>query len=179
MASATSAAAVAGDLPVSMAQLGAPPYRYVLLHLGWITVTKRSLNLALAFAGLTFAALQSASLCLVTTPPEGMARAVGRALGPLGVLGLPIKELVLTMLLALRFMATVSAPEQKAHIMGGVVACPARSGRLGRRLLSNCVVLQGSFQSKSLHIYCRGWPLCIAMPPLLCCRCLRSAETCA
>ena len=106
-AGAGAAAAVAAELPSSMAALGAAPYRYVLFHFGWITVTKRSLNLAIAFAGLTFAALQGASLCLVTTPPEAMAAAVGRALAPLGLLGLPVKELVLTQLLALRFMATV------------------------------------------------------------------------
>lgn len=104
---ATAAAAAATELPASMAQLGGPPYRYVLFHFWFITITKRSLNLALALAGLTFAALQSASLCLVTTPPEAMARAVGRALRPLGMLGLPVRELVLTTLLALRFMATV------------------------------------------------------------------------
>ena len=33
---------------------------------------------------------------------------MGRALRPLGLLGVPVRELVLTMLLALRFMATVS-----------------------------------------------------------------------
>lgn len=90
-----------------MAALGASPYHYVLFHFGWITITKRSLNLAVALAGLTFAALQSASLCLVTTPPEAMAGAVGCALRPLGLLGLPVRELVLTVLLALRFMAMV------------------------------------------------------------------------
>lgn len=100
---------LADGLPASMVALGAPAYHYVLLHLGWITVTKRSLNLALAISGLSFVALQSASLCLVTTTPEDMAQALGRTLRPLGILGLPVKELVLTVLLALRFMATVSA----------------------------------------------------------------------
>lgn len=104
---AAGVAAAAAELPASMSQLGGPPYRYVVFHFWFITITKRSLNLALALTGLTFAALQSASLCLVTTPPEAMARAVGRALRPLGLLGLPVRELVLTTLLALRFMATV------------------------------------------------------------------------
>lgn len=90
-----------------MTALGAPQYRYVLFHFGWITITKRSLGLAVALTSLTFAALQSASLCLVTTPPEAMAAAVGRALRPLGLLGVPVRELVLTVLLALRFMAMV------------------------------------------------------------------------
>jgi hypothetical protein len=116
--SGAAAAAPAADLPGSMSQLGAVRYSYVLLQLGWFSVTKRSLSLALALSGLTFAALQSASLCLVTTPPEGMAKAVGRALRPLGLLGLPVKELVLTMLLALRFMSTVSRLELLAAYPG-------------------------------------------------------------
>lgn len=109
MGAIAGAESLAAGLPVSMAELGAPAYRYVLLQLGWITVTKRSLNLALAISGLSFVALQSASLCLVTTRPERLAQAMGRALRPLGIVGLPVKELVLTVLLALRFMATVSA----------------------------------------------------------------------
>ncbi|PRW58940.1 serine threonine- kinase Nek1 isoform X5 [Chlorella sorokiniana] len=117
-AAATAAgSAAAAELPASMAALGAPNYRYVLFHFGWITVTKRSLNLAVALTSLTFAALQSASLCLVTTPPEAMATAVGRALRPLGLLGVPVRELVLTVLLALRFMAMVFE-ECRALCMG-------------------------------------------------------------
>ena len=107
-----------------MAALGVPPYRYVLFHFWWITITKRSLNLAIAVAGLTFAALQAASLCLVTTPPEAMAAAVGRALRPLGLLGLPVRELVLTVLLALRFMAMVS-------LWGTRVGCSLRASAAG------------------------------------------------
>ncbi len=49
---------------------GLPPtpqtgYNYVVLHLGFITITRRSINLAITAATLTFSALQSASLCLV------------------------------------------------------------------------------------------------------------------
>lgn len=121
-AAASGAAAAAPDaLPASMAALGAPPYRYVLFHWGWVTITRRSLNLAVALAGLTFAALQGASLCLVTTPPEAIAGAVGRALRPLGLLGLPVRELVLLMLLALRFMATV-------RLRGRLVQCMGAAG---------------------------------------------------
>ena len=143
--------APATGLPASMAQAGAPPYSYVLLRVGWVTVTKRSLNLAVAIAGLTFAALQSASLCLVTTPPEGMARAVGRALRPLGLLGLPVQELMLTMLLALRFMATVRWPFHTR-----------RPHKLERR---------GARGPHCAPQHCRA--------PRAACRCLRSAATCA
>jgi general transcription factor 3C polypeptide 2 len=94
-------------IPTSMADVIGQSYSYVVLNLGPFSVTKRSLNLAITLAGLTFVALQCASLCLITTPPERMALAVGRGLRPLGLFGVPIRELVLTMLLALRFMATV------------------------------------------------------------------------
>lgn len=94
-------------IPNSMADVIGQSYTYVVLNLGPFSVTKRSLNLAITLAGLMFVALQSASLCLITTPPERMALAVGRGLRPLGVFGVPVQELVLTMLLALRFMATV------------------------------------------------------------------------
>jgi len=86
---------------------GSKGYRYVLLNLGIFTITKRSINLALTISALMFTALQAASLCLVTTPPEHIARAVGKGLSPLGWIGVPVRELTLTVLLALRFMATV------------------------------------------------------------------------
>lgn len=58
-------------------------------------------------AALTFCALQSASLCLVTTPGEEMATALRWWLTPLGVVGVPVKEVALTLLLSLRFMSLV------------------------------------------------------------------------
>ena len=114
-----------------MAALGAPSYRYVLFHFGWITITKRSLSLAIALTSLTFAALQSASLCLVTTPPEAMAMAVGRALRPLGLLGVPVRELVLTVLLALRFMAMVGGGKEGGCELGGGWMAAFACKRLG------------------------------------------------
>jgi energy-coupling factor transport system permease protein len=94
-------------IPTSMVDVIGKTYNYVVLNLGPFSVTKRSLNLAITLSGLMFVALQCASLCLITTPPEKMALAVGRGLRPLGIFGVPVKELVLTVLLALRFMATV------------------------------------------------------------------------
>lgn len=83
------------------------PYNYVLLHLWFITITKRSVNLAITAATLTFSALQGASLCLVTTPGEEMALALRRWLSPLRPLGVPTQEIALTLLLSLRFMSLV------------------------------------------------------------------------
>ena len=42
----------------------AVPYRYVLFHFAFITVTRRSVNLAIAASCLTFTALQARS-CIV------------------------------------------------------------------------------------------------------------------
>ncbi len=47
------------------------PYSYVVLHVGFLTITRRSINLAITAAALTFSALQAASLCLITTPGAG------------------------------------------------------------------------------------------------------------
>ncbi|KAI3438615.1 hypothetical protein D9Q98_001038 [Chlorella vulgaris] len=178
-----SAAAAGGELPASMAQLGATPYRYVLLQLGWITVTKRSLNLALAIAGLTFAALQAASLCLVTTPPESMARAVGRALSPLGLVGLPVKELVLTVLLALRFMATVfeecrnlclglasrGIDWRQQGLRGTLTICVGMGSRLFTNLMARCdniavAMAARGFQGPQRHVL---YPMDLFRRPLM------------
>jgi general transcription factor 3C polypeptide 2 len=84
------------------------PYSYVLLNLGgFITVTRRSVNLAITAAALTFCALQSASLCLVTTPGEEMAVALQQWLAPLRILRVPTRRIGVTLLLSLRFMGLV------------------------------------------------------------------------
>jgi energy-coupling factor transport system permease protein len=83
------------------------PYSYVVLNLGIITVTRRSINLAITAAALTFCALQSASLCLVTTPGEEMAVALQRWLAPLRALRVPTQRIGVTLLLSLRFMSLV------------------------------------------------------------------------
>jgi general transcription factor 3C polypeptide 2 len=72
------------SLPASLEGINVPlrpetPYSYVVFNLfGWITVTRRSINLAITASALTFCALQSASLCLVTTPGEEMALGLSR-----------------------------------------------------------------------------------------------------
>lgn len=72
------------SLPAALEGINAPlqpdtPYSYVVFNLfGWITITRRSINLAITASALTFCALQSASLCLVTTPGEEMALGLSR-----------------------------------------------------------------------------------------------------
>ena len=51
--------------------------------------------------------LQSASLCLTTTPAEEVAIGVGMLLSPLRLIGLPVSEISLMLLLSLRFLAIV------------------------------------------------------------------------
>lgn len=84
-----------------------PTYRYTVLHLGICSITKRSLALAVTLFSIMCMTLQAASMCLVTTPPEQMARALKRALSPFALLGLPTHRLYIMVLLALRFMSTV------------------------------------------------------------------------
>ncbi|KAG2453352.1 hypothetical protein HYH02_001576 [Chlamydomonas schloesseri] len=96
--------------PLPLEALPAIPatgYQYVLLHVGPITVTHRSLNLAITASSLTFSALQTASLCLVTTPGEEMAVALRWWLAPLRWLRVPVEEVAMTLLLSLRFMSLV------------------------------------------------------------------------
>jgi hypothetical protein len=79
-------------------------WHHARLH-GTHTHTRSPLQVAIST--LTFTALQSASLCLVTTPPELIAGVVGAALSPLRLLRVPVREITLTLLLALRFMSLV------------------------------------------------------------------------
>ncbi|KAG1663763.1 hypothetical protein FOA52_011814 [Chlamydomonas sp. UWO 241] len=94
------------------ADLGLPPlqptgYSYVVLHAWFITVTQRSVNLALTAGALTFCALQTSSLCLVTTPGEEMAMGMRWWLAPLRLLRVNTQEIAITLLLSLRFMSLV------------------------------------------------------------------------
>lgn len=57
--------------------------------------------------GLLFGAFQSTFLCLTTTAPEAVAGALAALLHPLGRWGLPVRELELTLLLAVRFVSLV------------------------------------------------------------------------
>ena len=150
-------------------------YRYVLFHLWFITITRKSVSVAIAASCLTFVALQvghetpcssrhrhahmmlsprasvslqsasaspdhtcgpaaampctasaaqawhprspgrpvipcavqSASLCLTTTPAEELALGLKFWLAPLRVMGAPVDEICMTLLLSLRFMSVV------------------------------------------------------------------------
>lgn len=63
-----------------------------------------SAHLDLSFLWKIF---QSASLCLTSTTPEQLAFALQWFINPLGCLGFPVGEVILTLLLSLRFISLV------------------------------------------------------------------------
>ncbi|KAK4477984.1 hypothetical protein RD792_017249 [Penstemon davidsonii] len=82
-------------------------YRYVIMKLGPLQLTRKGLSAASTAASLTFTIFQSASLCLTTTTSEQLAFALRWCILPLSSLGVPVAEVILTLLLSLRFINLV------------------------------------------------------------------------
>ncbi|KAH6833017.1 cobalt ion transmembrane transporter [Perilla frutescens var. hirtella] len=82
-------------------------YKYVLMNFGPLQLTSKGLSAASTAACLTFTIFQSASLCLTTTTPEQLAFALQWFIFPLTKLGVPVAEIILTLLLSLRFINLV------------------------------------------------------------------------
>ncbi|CAA2980046.1 ABCI12, chloroplastic [Olea europaea subsp. europaea] len=82
-------------------------YRYVLLKFGPLQLTRKGLSAASTAACLTFTIFQSASLCLTTTTPEQLAFAFQWFILPLAHIGVPVSEVIFTLLLSLRFINLV------------------------------------------------------------------------
>lgn len=84
-------------------------YQYVLLDLNvsGITVTRRSLDLAIRVGSLLFTLIYSTNLYLLTTAPEEITAGIENLLQPLRRLRVPVTEMVLTLTLALRFIPLV------------------------------------------------------------------------
>lgn len=91
----------APDLP------SATDYRYVLFQNGFITVTNRSLSLAIRFSTLLFTLLYSTTLYLLTTSPEEITAGLEDLMSPLRRFGVPVTEIALTLTLSLRFIPLV------------------------------------------------------------------------
>ncbi|KAF2611982.1 hypothetical protein F2Q70_00010263 [Brassica cretica] len=89
------------DLPMSLTG-----YSYMLLKLGPLQFTRKGLSVGSTAACLTFI-FQSASICLATTTPEQLALAMRWFLFPLTYIGVPVGEIILTLLLSLRFINLV------------------------------------------------------------------------
>lgn len=98
--------------PPSMMGLPAIPpsfagYSYLLFKLGPLQLTRKGLSVATTSACLTFTIFQSASLCLTTTTPEQLGFALQWFMKPLVYVGVPVAEVILTLLLSLRFINLV------------------------------------------------------------------------
>ncbi|XP_020570923.1 protein ABCI12, chloroplastic [Phalaenopsis equestris] len=90
------------DIPKSL-----EGYSYLIMKLGPLQLTRKGLSVASTSACLTFTIFQSASLCLATTTPEQLASALWWFMYPLSCLGVSVDEVILTLLLSLRFINIV------------------------------------------------------------------------
>ncbi|KAL5701650.1 Protein abci12 [Ranunculus cassubicifolius] len=111
--------------PPSMMGLTSVPtslagYSYVVIKLGPLQLTRKGLSVASTSACLTFTIFQSASLCLSTTTPEQLASAIRWFMLPLTRFGVPVSEIILTLLLSLRFISLVFDEVRNAAL--GIVA---------------------------------------------------------
>ncbi|MGI0485608.1 energy-coupling factor transporter transmembrane component T family protein [Pantanalinema rosaneae CENA516] len=86
-----------------------PPtnYSYVLVKQGPLTITRRSLDLAVRVSTLLFTLVYSTNLFLLTTSPEEITAAIENWMEPLQRFKLPVTEITLTLTLSLRFIPLV------------------------------------------------------------------------
>ena len=82
-------------------------YNYIIYQLGNLTITRRSLDLAIKISTLIFTLIYSSNLYLLTTAPEQITAGIEDLLSPLKKINLPITEIVLTLTLSLRFIPLV------------------------------------------------------------------------
>ncbi|PIG93228.1 CbiQ family ECF transporter T component [Gloeocapsopsis sp. IPPAS B-1203] len=82
-------------------------YQYVLFQRGPITVTRRSLVLAIRLSTILFTLIYSTNLFLLTTAPEEITAGIESLMRPLRWLKIPVTEIALTLTLALRFIPLV------------------------------------------------------------------------
>lgn len=95
-------------LPASELDLPQPgSYQYVLFELGRVTITRRSLDLAVRVSTLFFTLIYSTNLFLLTTAPEEITAGLEDLMQPLRRFKLPITEITLTLTLSLRFIPLV------------------------------------------------------------------------
>lgn len=82
-------------------------YSYVLFQKGPVTVTRRSLDLAISLSSIVFTLIYSTNLYLLTTAPEEITSGMESLMQPLRRFNLPVTELTLTLTLSLRFIPLV------------------------------------------------------------------------
>jgi len=104
--------------PEAMAALADPPeelpqflqptsYHYVVVEMGPLQVTQRSLGLGIRIGTLLFTLIYGTNLFLLTTAAEEITVALEVLMRPLAWLRLPVTEIALTLTLALRFIPLV------------------------------------------------------------------------
>lgn len=95
-------------LPANELDLPQPTsYQYVVLEIGTVTITRRSLDLAIRVSTLIFTLIYSSNIYLLTTAPEEITAGLDKLLSPLKRFNLPVTEIVLTLTLSLRFIPLV------------------------------------------------------------------------
>ncbi|MDJ0737047.1 MAG: energy-coupling factor transporter transmembrane protein EcfT [Nostocaceae cyanobacterium] len=88
-------------------------YQYQLLKLepvfglGLLTVTRRSLDLAIRLSTIVFTVFYSTNLYLLTTAPEEITAGIESLMQPLRQFKIPVTEITLTLTLSLRFIPLV------------------------------------------------------------------------
>lgn len=86
-------------------------YNYVLFELKQglfnITITRRSLDLAIRVSTIIFTLIYSTNLYLLSTAPEEITEALDYIMQPLRRFKVPVTEIVLTLTLSLRFIPLV------------------------------------------------------------------------
>ncbi|HEY9606665.1 MAG TPA: CbiQ family ECF transporter T component [Allocoleopsis sp.] len=86
-------------------------YDYVLYHLHQgllnLTITRRSLDLAIRVSTLLFTVIYSSTLFLLTTAPEEITAGLESLMRPLRRFNVPVTEIALTLTLSLRFIPLV------------------------------------------------------------------------
>ncbi|HEY9634192.1 MAG TPA: CbiQ family ECF transporter T component [Coleofasciculaceae cyanobacterium] len=86
-------------------------YRYVLFPFNKgllnLTITRRSLDLAIRVSTLLFTVVYSSTLYLLTTAPEEITAGLESLMRPLRRLNVPVTEIALTLTLSLRFIPLV------------------------------------------------------------------------
>lgn len=82
-------------------------YQYILFQQGPVTVTRRSLDLAVRLSTILFTLLHSTNLYLLTTAPEEITASIESLMRPLRRFSLPVTEITLTLTLSLRFIPLV------------------------------------------------------------------------
>ena len=82
-------------------------YEYVIFEKARVTITRRSLDVAIRISTLIFTLIYSTNLYLLTTAPEEITAGLEDLMQPLRRFKVPVTEIVLTLTLSLRFIPLV------------------------------------------------------------------------